>query len=79
MIDGARILNAIAHYGCNPKQISKYCDVMTMCLSKGLCCPFGSLVFGSNESIKKAKHIRKSLGGGMRQVGIIGAAGLYAL
>lgn len=52
---------------------------MSMCLSKGLCCPFGSLVFGTTETIKKAKQIRKSLGGGMRQVGIIGAAGLYAL
>lgn len=52
---------------------------MTMCLSKGLCCPFGSLVFGSKADIKKARHIRKSLGGGMRQIGIIGAAGLYAL
>lgn len=52
---------------------------MTMCLSKGLCCPFGSLVFGTTETIRKAKQIRKSLGGGMRQVGIIGAAGLYAL
>lgn len=59
--------------------MSKYCDVMTMCLSKGLCCPFGSLVFGSKADIKKARHIRKSLGGGMRQIGIIGAAGLYAL
>lgn len=52
---------------------------MTMCLSKGLCCPFGSLVFGTADMIKKARHIRKSLGGGMRQIGIIGAAGLYAL
>ncbi len=52
---------------------------MTMCLSKGLCCPFGSLVLGKSEIIKKSRHIRKSLGGGMRQVGIIGAAGLYAL
>lgn len=59
--------------------MSKYCDVMTMCLSKGLCCPFGSLVFGRKEDIKKARQIRKSLGGGMRQIGIIGAAGLYAL
>lgn len=52
---------------------------MTMCLSKGLCCPFGSLVFGTKDDIKRARHIRKSLGGGMRQIGIIGAAGLYAL
>jgi threonine aldolase len=50
-----------------------------MCLSKSLCCPFGSLVFGSAQDIKKARQIRKSLGGGMRQIGIIGAAGLYAL
>lgn len=51
---------------------------MTMCLSKGLCCPFGSLLFGTHETIKRAKHLRKSLGGGLRQTGIIGAAGLYA-
>ena len=48
---------------------------MTMCLSKSLCCPFGSLVFGSAQDMKKARQIRKSLGGGMRQIGIIGAAG----
>jgi len=50
-----------------------------MCLSKGLCCPFGSLLLGSSEAVKKVRHIRKSLGGGMRQIGLIGAAGLYAL
>lgn len=79
MLDGARILNAICYYNIDASEMGKYCDVMTMCLSKGLCCPFGSLVFGSKDSIKKTRHIRKSLGGGMRQVGIIGAAGLYAL
>ena len=78
-MDGARATNAIAYYGCDPKELSKYCDVMTMCLSKGLCCPFGSLIFGTADMIKKARQIRKSLGGGMRQIGIIGAAGLYAL
>ena len=52
---------------------------MTLCLSKGLCCPFGSVFFGNTTAIKKAKQLRKSLGGGMRQVGIIGAAGFYAL
>lgn len=78
-MDGARITNATAYYGCDPKEMSKYCDVMTMCLSKGLCCPFGSLVFGSSQQMKEARHIRKSLGGGMRQIGIIGAAGIYAL
>lgn len=52
---------------------------MTTCLAKGFALPFGSLVFGSALSIKKAKQIRKSLGGGMRQIGIIGAAGLYSL
>ena len=52
---------------------------MTLCLSKSLCCPFGSVFFGTNAAIVKVKQLRKSLGGGMRQVGIIGAAGLYAL
>lgn len=79
MIDGARILNATAYYNINPVEISQYCSIMTMCLSKGLCCPFGSLVFGSKEVIQRARQIRKSLGGGMRQIGIIGAAGMYAL
>jgi threonine aldolase len=78
LLDGSRILNAIVHYECNHNQIAKYCDVMIMCLTRGLCCPFGSLLFGSKEDVKRARQIRKSVGGGMRQVGLIGAAGLYA-
>lgn len=78
-VDGARIFNAVLEYGCALKEITQYCDTFTICLSKGLGTPVGSLLVGSHEYIKRANRWRKMTGGGMRQAGILAAAGLYAL
>jgi threonine aldolase len=78
-LDGARLWNAISALHVNPTDISNYVDSLSVCLSKGLGAPIGSLLVGKSEFIEKARRIRKALGGGMRQVGIIGAAGLQAL
>lgn len=78
-IDGARIFNAIVENDYTTKDIGKYCDTVSVCLSKGLGAPVGTLLIGSKEDIFKARRIRKQMGGGMRQAGILAAAGLYAL
>jgi threonine aldolase len=78
-MDGARIWNALTRNKREPSEISKYVDSLSVCLSKGLGCPVGSLLIGSHDFIKKARRIRKGLGGGMRQVGILAAAGLVGL
>lgn len=78
-IDGARLFNAAVAYGCTLEEITRYCDTFTLCLSKGLGTPVGSLLVGSHEYIKRAKRWRKMTGGGMRQAGILAAAGLFAL
>lgn len=78
-VDGARIFNAVVSYGCQLEDITRYCDSFTICLSKGLGTPVGSLLVGSKEYIKRAVRWRKMTGGGMRQAGILAAAGLYAL
>ncbi|EOJ6000928.1 low-specificity L-threonine aldolase [Cronobacter sakazakii] len=78
-VDGARIFNAVVAYGCELKEIAQYCDTFTICLSKGLGAPVGSLLVGSHDYIKRATRWRKMTGGGMRQAGILAAAGLYAL
>ena len=78
-MDGARIFNAQQAMGIPVKTYAKYADTLTFCLSKGLGCPVGSLLCGSEEFINKAMTVRKILGGGMRQTGILAAAGLYAL
>ena len=78
-MDGARLFNAALASGMPVSKISSYVDSVTFCLSKGLGSPVGSLLCGSREFIDKARRIRKMLGGGMRQIGIIAAAGLYAL
>lgn len=78
-VDGARIFNAVVEYGCALKEITQFCDTFTICLSKGLGTPVGSLLVGSHEYIKRANRWRKMTGGGMRQAGILAAAGLYAL
>jgi len=78
-LDGARIWNAISCMNISPDKISIHVDSLSVCLSKGLGAPVGSLLVGSSDFIKKAIRIRKALGGGMRQVGIIAAAGLQAL
>jgi threonine aldolase len=77
-VDGARIFNAVVEYGCELRDIAQYCDSFTICLSKGLA-PVGSLLVGSDEYIRRATRWRKMVGGGMRQAGILAAAGLYAL
>lgn len=78
-IDGARIFNAAVALNVPLKDIAQYCDTFTICLSKGLGAPVGSLLCGSEEFIQRANRWRKMTGGGMRQAGILAAAGLYAL
>ncbi len=78
-IDGARIFNAIVENTYTTKDIGQYCDTISVCLSKGLGAPAGTLLIGSKTDIIKARRIRKQMGGGMRQVGILAAAGLFAL
>jgi len=78
-LDGARLFNAATALNVDASEITKYVDSVTFCLSKGLACPVGSMLCGSKEFILKARRGRKLLGGGMRQVGILGAAGLVGL
>ncbi len=78
-MDGARIFNAAVAMKTDVREFAKYVDSLMFCLSKGLSCPIGSIVVGSHEFIEKAKKIRKVLGGGMRQAGIIAASGIIAL
>ena len=78
-IDGARIFNAAAALQVDVKELVAPADSVTFCLSKGLCAPVGSVVVGSREFIDRARYTRKLLGGGMRQAGILAAAGLIAL
>ena len=78
-IDGARIFNASVALGIEPSTLVEKADSVMFCLSKGLCAPVGSILCGSSEFIHKARKIRKQLGGGMRQAGILGAAGIVAL
>lgn len=78
-IDGARIFNAAVALKTDARLLVKDADSVTFCLSKGLCAPVGSVLCGSLDFIEKARRIRKMLGGGMRQVGVLAAAGLVAL
>lgn len=78
-LDGARIFNAAHALGVSAAEVARGADSVMFCLSKGLGAPIGSLLCGSREFIARARRSRKSLGGGMRQVGLLGAAGLYAL
>ena len=78
-IDGARIFNAEVALGVPVKKLVAPADSITFCLSKGLCAPVGSVLCGSKEFIAKALRVRKQLGGGMRQAGILAAAGIVAL
>lgn len=78
-LDGARIWNASVATGISVKEYTSHFDTISCCLSKGLGAPVGSIIAGSKEFIKEAYRKRKSWGGGMRQAGIIAAAGLYAL
>ena len=78
-VDGARFFNASTYLDVDAKEMAQYADTISICLSKGLCAPVGSLLVGPQEFIDLARRKRKILGGGMRQVGILGAAGIIAL
>lgn len=78
-MDGARIWNSLIVKNDDPKLYGKFFDTMSVCLSKGLGCPIGSVLVGSEEFLNNALRIRKILGGAMRQVGYLAAAGLYAI
>jgi threonine aldolase len=78
-LDGARLFNALVATGQTPQQYGDVFDSISICLNKGLGCPIGSILLGSSEFIRKARRIRKVLGGGMRQAGFMAAAGIYAL
>jgi len=78
-LDGARIFNASVALGVDVKTLTRGFDTVMFCLSKGLCAPVGSMLTGSTELMEKARIFRKALGGGMRQAGVLAAAGLIAL
>lgn len=78
-LDGARLFNAAAHLGVEATQLTRYCDSVMFCLSKGLCAPVGSILAGSTQFIAEARRKRKIMGGGMRQAGVIAAAGMVAI
>jgi threonine aldolase len=78
-LDGARIFNALAATGDNPAQFGRAFDSISVCLSKGLGAPVGSLLLGGRDFIRQARRFRRMMGGGMRQAGYLAAAGTYAL
>jgi threonine aldolase len=78
-VDGARLFNAAIASGTPAAEYAACSDSVTFCLSKGLGCPIGSLLCGSREFVDRARRVRKMLGGGMRQAGMLAGAGLYAL
>ena len=78
-MDGARVFNAAVALGLPVARLAAYADSVTFCLSKGLGCPIGSVLCGRKDFVAEARRYRKMLGGGMRQAGVIAAAGVYAL
>jgi threonine aldolase len=78
-LDGARLFNALVEKKETPKQYGEIFDSVSICLSKGLGCPVGSVLIGKKDFIRKARRVRKVFGGGMRQAGFLAAAGIYAL
>lgn len=78
-LDGARLFNASTALNVDVKEITKYCDTVMFCLSKGLCSPVGSILAGSKDFIDKARKKRKLMGGGLRQAGFLAAAGIVSL
>lgn len=78
-LDGARLFNALVATGEQPKDYGRLFDGISICLSKGLGAPVGSVLLGSKETIKQARRVRKVFGGGMRQAGYLAAAGIYAI
>jgi len=78
-LDGARLYNAVVRLGIEAREITRHFDSVSVCLSKGLGAPVGSVLCGSEALIGKARRLRKMVGGGMRQAGVLAAAGIYAL
>jgi threonine aldolase len=78
-LDGARLFNALVETRESPADWGAHFDTISICLSKGLGCPIGSVLLGTKADIKRAKKVRKVFGGGMRQAGFLAAAGIYAL
>ncbi|MEO0332119.1 MAG: GntG family PLP-dependent aldolase [Bacteroidota bacterium] len=78
-LDGARVFNALVTTGDNPAEYGKHFSSISVCLSKGLGAPVGSVLLGSHDLIEQARRVRKVFGGGMRQAGYLAAAGIYAL
>jgi threonine aldolase len=78
-VDGARIFNSAVAQRVDPRVLVQDADSVQVCLTKGLCCPYGSLVVGKKDFIKEARYTRQMVGGGMRQAGIMAAAGIVAL
>jgi threonine aldolase len=78
-LDGARLFNALVETGESPADWGAQFDTISICLSKGLGCPIGSILLGTKADIKRSKKVRKVFGGGMRQAGFLAAAGIYAL
>ena len=78
-LDGARIFNAAVYLGVPARELVRSVDSVTFCFSKGLSCPVGSIICGSSDFIQRARRARNSLGGGMRQVGILAAAAIVSL
>lgn len=78
-LDGARLFNALVETGESPADWGRHFDTISICLSKGLGCPIGSVLLGTKADMKRARKVRKVFGGGMRQAGILAAAGIYAL
>jgi threonine aldolase len=78
-VDGARLWNAAVALGVPPAELVRGADTVMVALSKGLCCPIGSLLLSSAERVREARRVRSQFGGGWRQAGIVAAAGLVAL
>jgi threonine aldolase len=78
-LDGSRIFNAVVAMGLDAQRIARYADSVSFCLSKGLAAPVGSVLAGSRDFVAAARRLRKMVGGGMRQCGVIAAAGIFAL
>ncbi|MEO0729127.1 MAG: low-specificity L-threonine aldolase [Pseudomonadota bacterium] len=78
-LDGARFFNAVTALSCAPHALAEIADTISVCLSKGLGCPVGSVLVGPGDIIRRARRNRKLLGGGLRQAGVLAAAGLFAL
>jgi len=78
-MDGARLFNALVARGYSTQDVGRCCDTVSICFSKGIGCPMGSILVGSEENIRRARRARKLFGGALRQAGIVAAAAIYAL